>query len=187
MVGMPHFLQNRAQRFLFSCQFLLQEFLPPPELLLKHARPRLPRKRHPCQKCGPVPLRRPIFAFECIGKRRPPLRRSFIAAPLRPRSRLVCLQRTNHPGPRQFFERVINLRSRNPRPVPNLAPLQFRICLIPVHRALRQQTQKHQVWRGQPQFLLRSNSSLQSLRAPLGSLRYPFSLSRLFLFISLPP
>src|SRR6266478_9312616 len=46
---------------------------------------------------------------------------------------------------RQFLQRMSDLRKRHVRPISNLPPLQFRTCLIPVHRPLRQQTQQHQV------------------------------------------
>ena len=145
MVGMPDFLQNRAQRFLLSRHFLLQKFLPPPDLPLKYSWPCLPGEGHPSQKWRPVPLRRPFFAFQSIGQRRAPLRRGFKATPLRPCRLLAGLQRTNHSCPSQLFQRVVNLRPRNPRPIPYFAPLQFRIRLIPVHRPFRQQTKQHQI------------------------------------------
>ena len=147
MVRMSHFFQDRAQNFLFSYHFLLEKSLSPPNLLLKHSRPRLPGERNPSQKRRPVPLRRPIFAFESIAQCRAPPGRCLKAAPLRPRSRLVHVQRTYHPCARQFFQRVVNLWPRNPRPILDLPPHQFRIRLIPMHRPLRQQTQKHQVRR----------------------------------------
>ncbi len=174
---MPHFLQNRAQRFLFSRHFALQKFLPPPDLLLEHAWPRLPRKRNPRQKRRPVPLCRPIFALQSIRQRCPPRCRGFKAASLRTRRVLTGLQRTNHPHPSQLFQRVVHLRPRNPRPIPYLATLQLRIRLISMHRPLRQQAKQDQVWRRQCQF--RTSVFLQSLRAPL---RFSVPLRYLLLF-----
>src|SRR5580700_4212515 len=180
MIRMPDFFQNGTQHFLFAHQFLFQIVLPPLDLLLKHTRPRLPGKRDPRQKRRTVALRGPFFTFESIGQRRAPFGSRFKAASLRSRSRLTHFERTNHPGPRQFFEGIVNLRPRDPRPISYLAPLQLRVRLIPMHRPLRQQTQQHQIRRGQRQFLSRANLSLQSLRAPLGSL----GLSVIFFFSS---
>ena len=149
MVRMPHFFQDRAQDFLLSYHFLLKKLLPPTNLLLKHSRPRLPGERNPSQKRRPVSLRRPIFAFERIRQCCATFGRRLKAAALRPRSRLIRFQRTNQPGTRQFFQRIVNLWTRNPRPILDLSPHQFCVRLIPVHRPLRQQTQEHQIRRRQ--------------------------------------
>ena len=184
MIRMPHFLQNRSQRFLFAGNFRLQKFLPAPDLLLKDARPRLPRKCDPRQKRRPLPLRRPFLALQSIRQRGSPLRRRCKTAALRPRSGLFGFERANHPSTRQFFQRIVNLRTRNPRPIPNLAPLQFRIRLIPVHRPLRQQAEQNQIRRRQLQFFLRVSNFPQSPGTPLGAPRLCVYLF-LFLFLSL--
>jgi hypothetical protein len=167
---MPYLLQNRPQHFLLLRNFFFQKLPAPRNLPLHHARPRSPGKRHPSQKGWPIPLRRPILSFESIRQRRFTLLRCLKTATFRPRSGLPRFQRTNHPRPRQFLQRVIDLRPGNPRPIFYLAPHQFCIGLIPMHRSFRQQAQKHQVRRSEPQFLLRHNCSLQYLRAPLRTL-----------------
>src|SRR5580698_9185802 len=170
VIRMPYLLQNRPQHFLLLRNFFFQKLPAPRNLPFHHARPRSPGKRHPSQKGWPIPLRRPILSFESIRQRRFTLLRCLKTATFRPRSGLPRFQRTNHPRPRQFLQRVIDLRSGNPRPIFYLAPHQFCIGLIPMHRSFRQQAQKHQVRRSEPQFLLRHNCSLQCLRAPLRTL-----------------
>jgi len=156
MIRMPHLFQNRRQNFLLPQNLFLQKFPPPLQLFLKHPRPRLPRKRNPRQKRRPLPLRSPFLALQCLCKRSLALRGSFERAPFRPRCRLIRFQSPDQSCSRQFLQRVINLRPRNPRPIPNLPPLQFQIRLIPVHRPFRQQTQQHQIRRSQPQFPFRA-------------------------------
>src|SRR6266702_5113339 len=69
----------------------------------------------------------------------------------------------NQSRPRQFFQRVVNLGPRNPRPVPDLSPLQFQVRLIPMHRPLREQAQEHQVRRRQRKSQGRAPDSSLSL------------------------
>jgi hypothetical protein len=170
MIRMPHFLQDARQHFLLSPYFFFQKFSPPFNLLLEYARPRLPRKRDPCQKRRPVPLRRPFLPFQRFRQSCPPFRRRCKRAAHRPCRRLIRYRIPNHPRPRQFLQRVINLRPRNPRPIPYLPPLQFQICLISMHRPLRQQAQQHQIRRRQRRSLLCANASpwllRESLRTP---------------------
>src|ERR1700682_1165061 len=151
MTRMSDFLQNRPQCFFLALQFLPQEFLPPPQLLPKNPRPRQPGQRHPSQKRRPLPLRSPLLAFQRIRGSRTPLRRSRKHAAFRALGRLPALHRPHKSRLRQFSQRIINLRPRNPRPVPHAPPLELQIRLIPMHRPLRQQTKQNQTRRSQHQ------------------------------------
>src|SRR5882724_1058342 len=184
---MPHLFQNGRQNFLLSRNFLLQKLPSPLQLFLKHPRPCLPRKRNPRQKRRPLPLASPLVALESNRQRSLPLRCRFESASLRPSRRFTRLQSPDQSRTCQFFQRVINLRPRNPRPVPDLPPLQLQIRLIPVHRPLRQQTQQHQIRRSQPQFLFQAtpfflfpSGSLRSLRLCVQYLPHFFPV---FLFL----
>src|SRR5207253_6083706 len=105
-------------------------------------------------KCRPLAPRRPFLPLQSIRKLlRSPSRRR-IHLPLGPFRFLPIRRRPQHPQPRQFLQRIVNLRPRNPRPVLHLSPHQLRIRLIPMHRPLRQQTQQHQIRRRQPRTVL---------------------------------
>src|SRR6266700_6428025 len=71
----------------------------------------------------------------------------------------------NQSRPRQFFQRVVNLRPGYPRPIPNLPPLQLEIGLITMHWPLREQAQEHQVRRRQRKSQGRAPDSSLSLCA----------------------
>ena len=160
---MPHFLQNRPQRFLLPRQFPVQKFLPPRDLLLENSRPCLPRQRHPRQKRRPLALRRPFLLFQSLAQSVAALRRSLKHAPFRPRRWLIALSRAHKTRRRQFFQRIINLRPRNPRPIPHAPPLQLKVRLVPMHPPLRQQAQQNQIRRSQRAPLLLSHPSPFSL------------------------
>src|SRR5258708_2233930 len=83
----------------------------------------------------------------------------------------------NQSRPRQFFQRVVNLGPRNPRPVPDLSPLQFQVRLIPMHRPLREHAEEHQVRRRQRKCPGRAPDFSRFLRIPWRSARLRFFLS----------
>src|SRR6266700_2321764 len=83
----------------------------------------------------------------------------------------------NQSRPRQFFQRVVNLRPGYPRPIPNLPPLQLEIGLITMHWPLREQAQEHQVRRRQRKSQGRAPDSSLSLCASQRSPRLCVILS----------
>jgi len=191
---MPYFLKNRPQYFLFPLQFLVQEFPPSLNLFLKHAQPCLPGEGQPGLESGTFALRRPFFAFQGVGQGLLPLCSRFKHAAIRSCGWLCVFRCPEEPGAPQLFQRVVNLRPRYSRPIPYLAPLELRVCLIAVHRTLRQQAQQNQIRRRQRESSRRSPRSSRPLRnsefsfclhvssvsprisAPSASLRYLFSL-----------
>ena len=174
MILMPHLTQNRSQRLPLSNNLALEKRRPPLQLQAHACRPRLPGQRQPGQERRPLPLRSPLLPLQSIRQSRPPLRRSLETTSFRSLCRRLRLQRPDQPRPRQFLQRIINLRPRNPRPIPYLSPLQFRVGLIPMHRPLRQQTQKHQIRSSQialrfSHCLISSTCSLFSLNSVLSA------------------
>src|SRR5438309_1786890 len=112
-MSMANFFEYRTQCFLLSVKLGLKKCSPPLKLLLKNARPRLPRERHPGQKSRPFTLPGPFFLFERVCQRGRSLRRCLEGAALRPRSRLIGLLCPDQSCPRQFLKRVVVLRQQN--------------------------------------------------------------------------
>src|SRR5581483_8383359 len=116
--------------------FLLEELFSSTHLPIKHSRTRLPGQCDPREKWRPLALQCPLLALECIGKRAASGCGSRKYAPLRPCGGFVRSCALDEPEPRQLLQGVVHLRTRNPRPVPYLTPLQFQVRLVAVHRPL---------------------------------------------------
>src|SRR5262245_15833934 len=142
---MAHLGKHAAQRIAFPCELPPQEFLPAAQLLPKDSTARLPGQRQPREKRGPFALDAPVLAFQGIGQ----CRQAFLCrreALLFWAARSVCaFYLSQQPEPREFFERVIDLRPRNGCPVANFAAFQFTIRLIAVHGQLGEQAQQDQI------------------------------------------
>src|SRR5579864_39462 len=162
MIAVANLLPDRTQCFYFTLHFFFQELLPPPQLLFEDSGPRLPGQRHPREKGRPLPLRRPFLAVERSRQSAAPLRGGRENAALRPGRRIRVLGSANQALPLQLLQRIVDLRTRNARPVPHLPPLQFQVCLVPVHGTLSEQAQQNQVRRGQFTFLSGGHRALSA-------------------------
>src|SRR5580704_2491705 len=91
----------------------------------------------------------PAFVLQSICERRAAFFRRLISAAFRSPRRLSRFCCSNQASVREFFQRLVNLRPRQVRPIPNLPPLQLQVRLVPVHRPLCQQAQQHQIRRRQ--------------------------------------
>src|SRR5215472_235274 len=156
----------------FSRQFRQQEFPSLLQQLPENARPRLPGKRQPNKKGRLLAVRCPFLSLERIGQRLAALLRGFKRRPLRPSLTCLAFRRPNHSDARQFLQRVVHVRPRNRRPVANFPPLQFQVCLVAVHRPLREQAEHYQVRRCQLLLPLRPRPSRNSCRQPQSPARH---------------
>ena len=125
MVGMADFAQDGLQSGLLTLQLRRQEFSAPLNLLSDHPRPRLPRKRHPGEKPRTFALRGPVFTLQRAGQGRATARCHGENATVRTCGGLGVLTGAEQAESFQLFQRIVNLRTRNPRPVAHLAALQL--------------------------------------------------------------
>src|SRR5258708_5919479 len=163
MMWMADLLQNGTQCLLLASQLLVDEPAATLKLLFENPGAREPGKRDPSGKSWTVPAGGPVVALQSIGRRHAAARRGLEDGALRSGSRLAALRFANEAGSHKLFQRIVDLRPRNRRPIPDAAPLQLQIGFVTVHGALRQKAEQHEVRTGQCCLLLASHNYFVSI------------------------
>src|ERR1700687_378488 len=109
MIRMADLLQNRAQRLPLASQLLHNKLAAAPQLLLENAGTREPGKRDPGGKGRMVPLRGPILALECGGRRGVAFLRGLEDDPFGAASWLAALHFAYEAGVGKLIQRIVNL------------------------------------------------------------------------------
>ena len=132
----PDFRANRLEHFFLASQLPFEKFLAALDLPGENAGTGLPGKRHPREKWRTFAGSYPIAAFQSIRERRNSALRGLKNTPLRTFGGIGASAWANESRTRELLDGIVDLWPRDARPVANLAPFQFGIGLIAVHRRL---------------------------------------------------